>query len=146
MIFKVADNEGNVEHHWADSDITDQSENEIFNTIEVANDALPFQGAGFYDIAGSGKRHTTEKPELEQYYNANVRQGLRRDVYYYHPKDLLERESVNDDIFSNELSEVWRQRQSKEALKMRLTSSGSNTVTVGSMAALLPLAMAILMA
>ena len=157
MIFKVADNEGNVEQHWADSDITDQSENEIFNgindvtreevnSIEVANDDLPFQGAGFYDIAGSGKRHTTEKPELEQYYNANVRQGLRRDVYYYHPKDLLERESANDDIFSNELSEVWRQRQSKEALKMRLTSSGSNTVTVGSLAALLPLAMALLMA
>ena len=158
MIFKVADNEGNIEQHWADSDITDQSENEIFNgindvtreevnSIEVANDDLPFQGAGFYDIAGgSGKRHTTEKPELEQYYNANVRQGLRRDVYYYHPKDLLERESANDDIFSNELSEVWRQRQSKEALKMRLTSSGSNTVTVGSMAALLPLTMALLMA
>jgi len=147
MIFKVADNGGNVEQHYAD----DTSENEILNGIEDStkivvdqdNEVLPFQRSSFYDV--TAKRRVVHTPTTtttttqRPLYNAKA---PSRDIYYYHPKDLLLEED-DEDVFSNELSQVWRQRQEKRALRL---TSGSSSTSALTLVALLPVALAMLLA
>jgi len=133
MIFKVADNGGNVEQHYAD-EISDNEISDLDSTKIVVDpkDTLPFQrGASFYDVTAKSRivhtTTTTQKP---------IYKAPSRDIYYYHPKDLL---LENEDVFSNELSQVWRQRQKQEALRF---TSGSSSMAFT--LALLPVTLALL--
>jgi len=139
MIFKVADNHGNVEQHYASDDDINQENNEILNGLAGggADSTTVAQEDNSIDdrrllptFAATNQRVVVEPSVTEQpityRYNSKV-PSLRREIYYYHPKDLMERQQDND-IFGDELSQsfdnqIWRQKKS-----MRLTSGGSNTV------------------
>ena len=139
MIFKVADNNGNVEQHYA------EEENDIFSSLTEAStpednsidDLLPFDPNFIDDTVN--KRRIVVEPEqqpTEPTYTFNSKvPNLRREIYYYHPKDLMDKQEFDDEAFEDS---IWRN-------SLRLTSGSSwNKPTLLSMA-LIPLLAVVLL-